>query len=162
MTADPNTGTDESFRAQSCFPPPPRVVPLATAAMDKFLSRPVRLYGLTARQVLRAVVTEHIEATRDRRACIEGMLERLADLRDSLVAKLDALDADPDLEPFLGAFARWDQRQWCEGADDDRECGDDLEPYLSATNHADQRCWSLGGANDLESEHDGREPEEAP
>ena len=108
--------------------------------MDKFLSRPVRLHGLTARQVLKAVVTEHIEATRDRRACIEGMLERLADLRDRLVAKLDALDADSDLEPFLAAFERWDQRRWTAGVDDDRECGDDLERYPSASNHTYQRC----------------------
>ncbi len=126
--------------------------------MDRYLADPVQMHGLSARQVFEAGAAQRFDATRLRRLFIEGMLERLADLRDSLVAKLDALDADPDMEPFLSAFERWDQRRWTAGVDDDRECGDDLEPYLSATAAMDRRAWSQGGATDNEWEHDGKEP----
>jgi hypothetical protein len=150
----------ESIQAESCFPPPPRVVALPTAATEKWLARPVLLHGLTARQVLSAVIKEHYDATRERRMFIEGTLERLEDLRQRLIAKLDALDADPDLEPCLGAMERWDQRKWARTGDDDREDDPaDEEPNLSATNHIDQRAWSMGGATELEWEHDGKEPD---
>ncbi|MGI9170028.1 MAG: hypothetical protein ACR2FH_07635 [Caulobacteraceae bacterium] len=128
--------------------------------MDRFLADPVQLHGLSARQIFEARAAKRFDATRLRRMHIEAMLERLADLRDSLVAKLDALDADPDLEPFLSAFDYPHQGHWSKGAGDDRELDDDREPYLSSRNHIDQRCWSMGGVSDLEWEHDGREPEE--
>ncbi len=103
MTADPNTTPSAPVQAQSCFPPPPTIVPLRTLAMDRYLADPVQLHGLTARQVFEAGAARRYDATRLRRLYIEGTLERLADLRDRLIAKLDALDADPDLEPLLGA-----------------------------------------------------------
>ncbi len=134
------------------------VTAIDTAATNAFLDRPVFFFRRTARDVLRAVAGEHVEITRPRRECIEDMLDRLEDLRQRLISRLDALDADPDLEPFLSAFERWDQRRWTAGVDDDRECGDDLEPYLSANNAVDQRTWSQGGATDNEWEHDGKEP----
>ncbi len=156
---DTMANAPEGAQATSEFPPPPKVVPIPTAATNAFLDRPVFFFRHTARDVLRSVAGEHIKITRPRRECIEEMLERLADLRDSLVAKLDALDADPDLEPFLSASEWWNQRQWGSIVTDDREDDDfDREPNLSATNAIDQRAWSMGGATDLEWEHDGREP----
>ena len=157
MTIEPRMGP-EPIQAESCFPPPPKVVPIPTAATNAFLDRPVFFFRRTARDVLRAVAGEHIEVTRPRRQCIEDMLERLADLRDSLVAKLDALDADPDLEPFLSAYDYRDQRQWARMDEDDLEDETDHEPYLSATNALDQRAWSIGDPSDLEWEHRGDEP----
>lgn len=158
MSADPNSAAPESIPAESCFPPPPRVVALPTAATEKWLARPVQLHGLTARQVLGAVIREHYDATRERRMVIEAALERLADLRDIYVAQLDALDTDPDFEPALSCHESWDQRRWCEGSDDDRE-EEPGESNLSATEAIDQRAWSMGGAHELEWEHDGREPD---
>ena len=56
-----------------------------------------------------------------RREAITAALIRLEDLRTELVAKLDLLDDDPDLEPSLGSLGStystpWaDQRHWAGG-----------------------------------------------
>ncbi len=84
MTADPNTTPPAQFHSQSCFPPPPTIVPLATLAMDRYLANPVQLHGLTARQVFEAGAALRYDATRLRRLYLERTLERLANLRDRL------------------------------------------------------------------------------
>lgn len=58
---------------------------------------------------------------------IEAALERLDSLRDRLINKLDAMDTDADLEPFLGASEGWDQSHWSQGsrADLEVECEDE-------------------------------------
>ena len=117
------------------------------------------------------------QAVRDRRSRLAAGLRRLEDLREELVAKLDQLTADPDLEPSLGApehlvhlnGLRGKQAAeffiWCKGATDDRE-GDgdrgdggrdaDLEPSLGAPDWTtkgggrDQTRWALGEPHDLE------------
>ena len=117
-------------------------------------------FGLSARQVLHAVAQGHYDATAERRIYIEAMIERVGDLWQRLIAKLDALDADPDLEPFLSAWEAWDQRRRYVGGSDDRECGDDDEPSLGACEKVCQLYWSNGGDNDAEYEHDGKEPDQ--
>lgn len=123
-------------------PPRSRIVAIPTAATDAFLDRPGLFLGKSAAEIVELKRAARVCRTAGRRAYIEAMLERLADLRDQLVAKLDALDADPDLE--------------------DDELGEDQgdrEPSLGSSNRVDQRAWSLGSCNDAEQEHDGREPE---
>ena len=72
-------------------------------------------------------------------------IERLEQLADDIVGRLDLIDRDPDLEetgddePVLGApepqgghvqrgYGRMDQRHWNDGAGDDREQDDEREP----------------------------------
>jgi hypothetical protein len=144
---------------QQSTPPPAPVYPIPTLVMEAFLARPVTLWQVCAHDILNGVEHAWRGALKPRRRRIEEALERLEDLRERLIAKLDALDGDPDLEPWLSASDGMNQRFWATLGADDREVGDDDEPYLSATNIVDQRAWSLGGATDLEDEHDGREPE---
>jgi len=106
------------------------VHPVPTLAMEAFLGRPVALWEIPAHDILNGVDRAYREACKPRRQRIEDALERLEDLRGRLIARLDAMDGDPDLEPFL-----------------------------SATDLIDQRLWSLGGATDKEDEHDGCEPD---
>ncbi len=72
MTADPNIENSKSFRAESYFPPPPTVVPLATLAMDRNLADPVQMHGLTARRIFETGAARRYDATRLRRILIEG------------------------------------------------------------------------------------------
>ena len=134
LSAPPESG--------SCIPPAPRVVPLATAATDAFLRRPVVLHRLTARQILEVRARWCRDATAKRRAYIVSGLNRLENLRERLIAKLDAMDGDPDFE-----------------VDADFEEGGDLEPSLGSIGATNQRVWAMGGCFDREWEHDGREPE---
>jgi uncharacterized protein YbjT (DUF2867 family) len=108
---------------------------------DAFLRRPVVLHGLTARQILVVRARWHRDATAERRAHIVSVLNRLENLREQLITKLDAMDGDPDLE-----------------ADADFEEGGDLEPSLGSIMATNQRAWAMGGCRDIEHEHDGREP----
>jgi hypothetical protein len=72
---------------------------------------------------------------REMRATLEAALERLLAAADTIIADLDILDGDADLEPSLGFLEvqgfrsgpRLDQRLICAGANDDREeqCDDD-------------------------------------
>lgn len=144
---------------QSTIPPEPRVVAIPTRATELYLGRPVLLHRHSAKRVLQVVDGALFDANAERRAYIEAALERLADLRDRLVAKLDAMDADADLEPSLSALDGWDQRHRSDGPTDDREDdAGDLEPSLGSLDRIDQRAWACGGCSDLEYEHDGREP----
>ena len=127
------------------------------------------------RRAARAVV-DHTLTERHRAA-----VERLEQLADDIVAKLDLLDRDPDLEDgadeemWLGApepqggyvqrgYGRMDQSHWNDGASDDREQDDEREASLGSIGSnanaelVDQRRWASGGTSDLEDEHDGREP----
>lgn len=133
----------------------PRLIAFPNAATAAFLDRPTLLHGQSAREVLEQVAGH----ARERRLSIETALTRLEDLRERLIAKLDALDPDPDLEPVLSCLEAMDQRKWWKGANDDRECGDDDEPSLGAIAAMNQRFWSYGGSHDYEAEHDGREPD---
>jgi hypothetical protein len=63
----------------------------------------------------------------ERRLTIEAALERLDGLRDRLVNKLDRMDTDADLEPFLGASEGLDQSHWSQGPAD-LEAESDFEP----------------------------------
>lgn len=58
------------------------------------------------------------------REIIEHTIQRLLDEAQRLIWELDDSDGDPDLEPSLGSVAasQWaDQRDWAEGASDERE-----------------------------------------
>ena len=134
------------------------IAPIPTLAMDAFLARPVGLWEIPAHEILGGVDRAYRQACIPRRRRIADALERLEDLRLSLIAKLDAMDGDPDLEPFLSASDGIDQRWWAALAADDRE-DEELEPSLGASNRIDQRAWALGGAHDYEWEHDGKEPD---
>lgn len=132
-----------------------QVLPIATRAMDAFLAAPVQLFGVDAGTILRDASAAVYDVNRDRRRRIEGMLERLEDLRQSLIAKLDAIDGDPDLEPYLSSLG------WRAPLESDEcEPDADFEPSLSAGGLIDQRCWIIGGDTDAEDEHCGREPED--
>ncbi|MEP6967435.1 MAG: hypothetical protein ABI906_05095 [Pseudomonadota bacterium] len=136
------------------------VAPLPTAAMDAFLERPLVMFRRSAHDVLLIVAQGHFEETRDARTQLEDMIERVGDLWQRLIAHLDALDADPDLEPYLSAWEAMNQTRRYEGGSDDRECGDDDEPSLGACERVCQLNWCSGGDNDAEWEHDGKEPEQ--
>lgn len=80
------------------------------------------------------------------RARMESAIESMMAACERLVAELDAMDGDPDLE---------------DGADAEPSLGS-----LNPTTWADQSNWSAGGTDELEDacedeggEHDGREPE---
>lgn len=106
------------------------------------------------------------DALRAVRRAAEDEIERL-------IALLDAIDPDPDLEddpyleeegldePWLGAPERSairGQAPWAAGWDDDREREDEHdEPDLGALEIVDQSRWGAL-ASDLEDEFDGREP----
>jgi hypothetical protein len=95
---------------------------------------------------------------------LRAKLERAV---DKLIAALDALDDDADLEPLLGAPESppllfrprgrpraGDQRVWADGGDgDEREQDDDLEPSLATPvqgAHTDQRYQQKCMGSDLE------------
>ncbi len=119
-------------------------------------------------------------ALRDR---MRAAVERLEALAAEIVAKLDAMTPDADLEPALGApevhpakslpavRESLDQRQWAKGGDvDEREPGGDEEPSLgslgadglwhSQDHWAGHKRDTHYGDRDLEGEHDGREPDQ--
>ncbi|MFO1126393.1 MAG: hypothetical protein U1E25_14690 [Methylocystis sp.] len=79
-----------------------------------------------------------------------GTRRRIAAAVDALVALLDEIDGDPDLEED-------DPLEDVEPLED----GGDDEPSLGAPGAAflpSQSHWSQGAGDDLEDEHDGREP----
>ena len=103
-----------------------------------------------------------------RREAITAALIRLEDLRTELVAKLDLLDDDPDLEPSLGSLGStystpWaDQRHWAggptryldledacedEGAQCDDEGADDARDLPSVSYISDHDQTRLAGPN---------------
>ncbi len=68
-------------------------------------------------------------APAERVIVIEAALERLDDLRDRLIAKLDGMSADPDLKPSLGfPESAIDQSAWGHGDRFDLELESDFEP----------------------------------
>jgi hypothetical protein len=121
------------------------------------------------------------------RKAVARRIERHLALVSALVAALDVVDGDADLEdagdaePLLG-WPNAGQRITEEMADDeDREIDDcDWEPslasvetrtgsvdyyaaqhsvFVSAPPLGSQERWAVGGMNDRENEHDGAEPE---
>ncbi|MGA0601763.1 hypothetical protein ACO2Q3_13740 [Caulobacter sp. KR2-114] len=121
----------------SHIPPASRVVAIPTAATDAFLRWPRLFVGRSANQILRIGEAAKANATLARRRHLEAALERLEDLRESLIAKLDAIDGEPDFED--------------EGLLE--ECAD-AEPTLGSIGRLDQRFWALGDRTDLEVECD--------
>ncbi|MGA0603515.1 hypothetical protein ACO2Q3_22600 [Caulobacter sp. KR2-114] len=126
----------------SHIPPAPCVVAIPTVATDAFLRWPRLFVGRSAVDILRIGAAAKANATLARRRHLEAALERLEDLRESLIAKLDALDGEPDFED--------------EGLLE--ECGD-AEPSIGSIGCLDQRFWALGDCTDLE---DACEDEGAP
>ncbi len=81
-------------------------------------------------------------------AVLKHIRELLAEIADSAILTLDAIDSDPDLEPNA-----------------DYEAEPDDEPSLGSTNGMDQtQSWKVPSSVrwdvDLEHEHDGRERDE--
>lgn len=90
----------------------------------------------------------------------------LEQLIEAALARLDALDGDPDLEqgdpdledggdgePWLGSIDPVNQGAWSLGSDDDREgWANDLEPSLGAIERGEgsQVMWAAGGFDDCE------------
>jgi len=76
-----------------------------------------------------------------------GKLRKEAEIEiERLIAFVDAIDADADLEPS--------------GDEDDRS-GDETEPSLGSLDRcSSQTMWHCGFDRDQEEEHDGSEPEE--
>jgi hypothetical protein len=106
---------------------------------------------------------------------MKAAVERLEGLAAEILAKLDALEGDPDLEPVLGApevvaglasaafRAQVDQTGWASTGDvDEREPIGDDEPSLGSLcgcwTALSQERWSDGANGDEEEGHDGREP----
>lgn len=77
------------------------------------------------------------------RAEAEAAIERL-------IAMVDELDPDPDLEPTLGFIPP--------GGLDDGEPDDPEEPSLGSTNGIDQSAWAAGNTEDAEGEDSDLEP----
>jgi len=109
-------------------------------------------------------------------------VERLEQLADDIVGRLDLIDRDPDLEDgadeemWLGApepqggyvqrgYGRMDQRRWADGGNNDREEDTDYEPSLgsigstASANSFPQTYWNAPGADctDLEKADDDNE-----
>jgi hypothetical protein len=127
----------------------------------------------SAQDGLDASAAPNVDHTlRDRMLAAVARLEALA---EEIVAKLDELEGDPDLEPVLGApepvsgkssanaATEADQSHWARGGDaDERETGEDDEPSLGSvavSEWSNQTRWAQGNSNDAEEEHDGREPD---
>ena len=108
------------------------------------------------------------DSARRRRSMLELAAERAERLLDDLVAKMDAMDPDPDLEPSLGSFNsflgcdtddreeeetdmnlggvgdRTTQLRWAEEGAEEGDGDPDMEP-------------SLGAELDLQGRHDQEE-----
>lgn len=85
--------------------------------------------------------------TREHRKLLEAALERLLAAVEHVIADLDALDGDPDLEPSLGSriLAPYEsQARWSMGARDDREwdCEDEgAQCDDEGANHDAEPTW---------------------
>lgn len=93
-----------------------------------------------------AVAVDALKAIQRLRNEAEQQIERL-------IAMLDALDGDPDVEIDTDF----------ELEDEHDESTNDEEPSLGSRNptiYGDQGSWSAGNGSDLEDEHDGREPDD--
>lgn len=94
-----------------------------------------------------ARATHRAPTARQRRKVLETALDRLLGVVEAVLADLDALDGDADLEPSLGApipYASVSQVHWAAGGDqDEREDVSEDE----------------GGACEDEGGQDEREPE---
>lgn len=112
----------------------------------------------------------------DARREVAALRRALAAAAEHILAALDVLDGDPDLEPSLGSLEndQWiftwgtvrgrigDQTDWTGGGTADLEEGHDgAEPSLGAAHDKNQhRAWSrFDAGDDRELEHDGREPD---
>lgn len=126
--------------------------PRAPAAPAIALTRKGERYcaaNLPTRDPSGAITAAEVDRLRAAAAELARIREEAGDALDRILATLDAIDGDPDLEPSLGAVEWWpdgaqvyrstgrssgiadaddggDQRRWAAGAgDDDREAGDD-------------------------------------
>lgn len=96
------------------------------------------------------------QAVLDRRARLEAGLERLADLREEMIARLDAIDGDcdledgGDLEPSICGYQGFTDLE-LDKADD--------EPSLGWPLGMSQLRLDRGASDEREGEHDGREPD---
>jgi hypothetical protein len=90
------------------------------------------------------------------RARVEAVVDRLTTVLEDMIAALDQLDGDPDLESSMGYQPYPDE---CEGD------GADNEPSLGWTATVNQSAAGWRGPTDgygcidREDEHDGREPD---
>ena len=91
---------------------------------------------------------------------------------ERLIAFLDALGGDPDLEdggddeeepdePSLGWTTTFNQtsRNRLGGTGDEEQDDADREPSLGSRSAINQLLWADGSTKDFEDEHDGREPD---
>jgi hypothetical protein len=89
---------------------------------------------------------------------LEAAVERLLNVVEGVLADLDALDGDADLEPSLASLgalsASFDQTRWAVGltADLEEQC---------EGGGGDDACDDEGAQCEGEGDHDEREPEEA-
>lgn len=108
----------------------------------------------TVAEFIARIEPDERPATRER---IAAAIEKLGAILDELIASLDLLDGDPDLEPNNGEPNKYGLDE-LEGASIGEDT--DAEPLLgwTATLNQTARDWH-GRVDDTEAEHDGREPD---
>lgn len=87
-------------------------------------------------------------AQRRRHTALRSALERLEELRERLIGRLDELEGDPDLEPSLGSSVLMDQTRWAEGS-----------PAMMAYADLEEQCEDEGGGCEDEGADTDREPD---
>ena len=107
----------------------------------------------------------------DQAAALTAMIDRLLAAVEYLLGELDAVDGDPDLEPYLAGW-RFGPADDLEDDGEEYEAGGDDEPALGWTlggNQSGRKWWGNAPAigtlayavEDGEHEHDGREEDDA-
>lgn len=99
------------------------------------------------------------------RARLEAACAHLEAIAAGIIAELDLLVPDGELEPqgddepTLGATTDGPQSWWAwTGRQDLEEDPSDGEPWLGSVGHIDQRHWNAGGRRDLEHDTADDEP----
>ncbi|MDI7775515.1 hypothetical protein [Asticcacaulis sp. EMRT-3] len=118
------------------------------------------------------IVMHPAEQKRQARKRLVKVARKLEWALDQIIAALDEIDGDPDLEPDLGSVTTapyQNQRDWAQGVNDNREHDpaedrlfdeSEWEPSLGEPEgRVNQLGWGKSGTRDLEADHDGREPE---
>lgn len=129
-THRPPANSDKPLAVQSASTAAASAAARAVAAAERLaeLER-LRISGALAR------LDDLYEPIRRRRDYLDGGLARIDGLRATMVAQLDAITADVDLEPSLSASIP------------------QLRPFGS------RDTWIQGADDEREGEHDGREPD---
>ena len=140
------------MRAEIGYRAPTLIIPLRTDPGELAID----LRRLRAADVRRRRAMHHRQRVE---VSIYEALEKLEDLRQEFVSRLDQLHGDPDFEPDLAGYNIVNSADPDTPWNDDREADDDFEPSLGSVDRADQRYWAAGSCSDFEEEHDGREPE---